>query len=107
MKTANPCLLEPINNVEVTVPDQYMGDVIGDINAKRGRIMGMEPIGKKGLQLVKAQVPLAEMQKYAIDLRSMTQGRGVYVMNFDHYEEVPAQIAEGIIAEYEKNKKEE
>lgn len=103
MADACPCLLEPINNVEVTVPDQYMGDVIGDINSKRGRIMGMDPVGK-GLQKVKAQVPLAEMQRYAIDLRSMTQGRGVYTMEFDHYEEVPAQIAEGIIAEYNKKK---
>lgn len=101
MADASPCLLEPINNVEITVPDQYMGDVIGDINSKRGRIMGMDPAGK-GNQIVKAQVPLAEMQRYAIDLRSMTQGRGVYTMEFDHYEEVPSQIAETIIEEYKK-----
>ncbi|MCQ2736128.1 MAG: elongation factor G, partial [bacterium] len=103
MADACPCLLEPINNVEVIVPDQYMGDVIGDINSKRGRIMGMDPMGK-GLQNVKAQVPLAEMQRYAIDLRSMTQGRGVYTMEFDHYEEVPSQIAEVIIEAYKKEK---
>lgn len=103
MADACPCLLEPIYNVEVIVPDQYMGDVIGDINSKRGRIMGMDPMGK-GLQNVKAQVPLAEMQRYAIDLRSMTQGRGVYTMEFDHYEEVPSQIAEVIIEAYKKEK---
>lgn len=98
---AKPILLEPIMNVEVTVPDEYMGDIIGDLNKKRGRIMGMDPIGG-GLQIVKAQAPLAELFKYSIDLRSMTQGRGEFTVEFDHYEEVPAQTAEGIIAEAKK-----
>ncbi len=95
---AKPVILEPIVNVEVTVPDSYMGDVIGDLNSKRGRISGMDPIGS-GLQCIKAQVPLAEMQRYAIDLRSITQGRGSFIMEFDHYEETPPMVAEQVIAE--------
>ncbi len=83
-----------------------MGDVIGDINSKRGKIMGMEPLAK-GHQLVRAQVPLAEIQRYAIDLRSMTQGRGEFKSEFAYYDEVPAQIAEGIIAAARKEKGEE
>jgi len=97
---ANPVLLEPIMNVEITVPEAFMGDVMGDLNKKRGRILGMEPRG--GLQVIKAQVPMAEMFKYAIDLRSMTQGRGSFTSEFSHYEEVPAQIAEQVIAESKK-----
>ncbi|NPV26420.1 MAG: elongation factor G [Firmicutes bacterium] len=93
---AKPVLLEPIMNVEVTVPDEFMGDIIGDLNGKRGRILGMEPQGK--LQVIRAQVPLAEMMRYAIDLKSITQGRGTYKMEFANYEEVPANIAEKIIA---------
>ncbi|MGE5591624.1 MAG: elongation factor G [Bacillota bacterium] len=93
---AKPVLLEPIVQVEVTVPDQYMGDVIGDLNKKRGRILGMEPSGR--YQVVKAMVPQAEMFTYALDLRSITQGRAAYTMQFDHYEEVPAQEAQKIIA---------
>lgn len=97
---ANPVLLEPIMNVEITVPEAFMGDVMGDLNKKRGRILGMEPRG--GLQVIKAQVPMAEMFEYAIDLRSMTQGRGSFTSEFSHYEEVPAQIAEQVIAESKK-----
>lgn len=97
---ANPILLEPIMNVEVRVPEVFMGDVMGDMNKKRGRIMGMEPAGQ--MQVIKAQAPMAEMFRYAIDLRSMTQGRGSFTMEFSHYEEVPAQIAEHIIAESKK-----
>jgi elongation factor G len=97
---AKPVLLEPIMNVEVTVPDEYMGDIIGDLNKKRGRILGMEPQGN--MQVVKAQVPQAEMFKYATDLRSMTQGRGSFTAEFSHYEEVPAQISEAIIEEAKK-----
>ena len=93
---AGPVLLEPIMNVEVTVPDAFMGDVIGDLNAKRGRILGLEPTGS--FQVIKGQVPLAELLKYAIDLRSLTQGRGSFTMSFDHYEEVPARTAEAIAA---------
>lgn len=103
---AKPILLEPIYNVEVTVPEAYMGDIIGDFNSRRGRILGMEPIGK-GLGVVRAQVPLAEIFRYSIDLRSMTQGRGSFDMSFSHYEEVPQRIAEGIIASAKKDKAEE
>ena len=93
---ADPVLLEPIMDVEVTVPEQFMGDIMGDLNSRRGRIQGMVP--GQGLQVIKAQVPLAEMFDYAIDLRSMTQGRGFFTMKFSHYEEVPFQEAEKIIA---------
>ncbi|AEF93113.1 translation elongation factor G [Desulfotomaculum nigrificans CO-1-SRB] len=93
---ANPVLLEPIFKVEVTVPEEYMGDVIGDLNSRRGRI---EEMGTRGnARTVTAYVPLAEMFGYATDLRSKTQGRGTYSMQHDHYEEVPKNIAEGIIA---------
>lgn len=96
---ARPVLLEPIMDVAVNIPDEYMGDIIGDLNKKRGRVMGMEPVGN-GRQVVKAHVPQAELFKYATDLRSMTQGRGSFTMIFDHYEEVPTAVAEGIIAAY-------
>jgi elongation factor G len=92
---ANPILLEPYMKVEVVVADEYMGDVIGDLNSRRGRIEGME--ARAGAQVIRAQVPLAEMFGYATDLRSRTQGRGTYTMVFDHYEEVPAHVAKPII----------
>jgi elongation factor G len=92
---AQPILLEPYMKVEVTVAEEYMGDVIGDLNSRRGRIEGME--GAHGAQIIRAQVPLAEMFGYATDLRSRTQGRGTYVMQFDHYEEVPQNVAKTII----------
>ena len=95
MANANPILLEPIYYVEVSVPDQYMGDIIGDLNKKRGRVLGMEQAGK--LQKVSAEVPLSEVFKYATDLRSMTQARGSFSMKFAKYEEVPAQIAQKVI----------
>ena len=101
---ADAVLIEPIMNVEVTVPDQYMGDVIGDLNSKRGRILGMQPKGK--MQVVGAQVPLAEMSRYSIDLRSITGGRGVFSMELSHYEEVPDHIAQKIIAEAKKKQEE-
>lgn len=93
---ANPVILEPINHVEVVVPDDYMGDIIGDMNRRRGRIMGMNKV-EDGQQVV-AEVPLSEMFKYATDLRSMTQARGSFTMHFERYEEVPANIAAKIIA---------
>ncbi|GAB4251979.1 elongation factor G [Deferrisoma sp.] len=93
----NPVLLEPIMEVTVRVPDAYMGDVIGDLNARRGRVLGVDP--ENGIQVIRAHVPLAEMLEYAPDLRSMTAGRGVFTMRFDHYEEVPPNIAEKIVAE--------
>ncbi|WP_264842713.1 elongation factor G [Caldinitratiruptor microaerophilus] len=99
--SARPILLEPILNVEVSVPESYMGDIIGDLNKKRGRILGMEP-GPDGTQIIRAQVPQAEMFKYAIDLRSITQGRGTFKAVFDHYEEVPAPIAQPIIEAAQK-----
>ena len=92
----DPVLLEPVMKVEVTVPEEYMGDIMGDINSRRGRIEGMEARGNA--QVIRAYVPLAEMFGYATSLRSMTQGRGTYVMQFDHYEEVPKSIADGIVA---------
>ncbi|BBB92994.1 MAG TPA: elongation factor G [Methylomusa anaerophila] len=103
---AKPVLLEPIYSVEVIVPESYMGDVIGDLNTKRGRIQGMEPL-ERGLGRVKAQVPLSELFRYSIDLRSITQGRGNFDMNFSHYEEVPQKIAENIIVNAKKDKVEE
>ena len=96
---ADPVLLEPYMKVEVTVPEEYMGDVIGDLNSRRGRIEGME--ARNGAQIISAFVPLSEMFGYATDLRSKTQGRGNYSMEVDHYEEVPKNIAEAIVA---KNK---
>ena len=96
---ANPVLLEPYMKVEVTIPEEYMGDVIGDLNSRRGRIEGME--ARSGAQVITAYVPLSEMFGYATDLRSKTQGRGNYSMEVDHYEEVPKNIAEAIVA---KNK---
>lgn len=93
---ANPVILEPVMKVEVTVPEEYMGDVIGDLNSRRGRLEGME--ARSGAQVIRAFVPLSEMFGYATELRSRTQGRGVYAMQVDHFEEVPKNIAEGIIA---------
>jgi elongation factor G len=103
---ADPKLLEPIMEVEVVVPDQYMGDIIGHLNGKRGRIQGMEP-GPPGMQIVRAQVPLAEIFAYATELRSMTQGRASYSMKFSHYEEVPGHISQRIIEEAQQRKAEE
>ena len=96
---ANPCLLEPIMHVEITVPDEYMGDVIGDMNKRRGKILGMEPL-QNGGQKVVAEAPQAELFDYALGLRSMTQGRGVFEMKFVRYEELPKHLAEKIIAQH-------
>ncbi|BCD67407.1 elongation factor G [Nitratiruptor sp. YY09-18] len=94
-KKANPVLLEPIMKVEVEVPEEYMGDVIGDINRRRGQVASMED--RAGNKIVTAMVPLAEMFGYSTDLRSFTQGRGTYSMEFDHYEEVPKNVADEIV----------
>ncbi len=99
---AQPVLLEPIMTVTVTTPDDYMGDIMGDLNGRRGRVLGMDNAGKN--QIIKAQVPMAEFLTYAPDLRSMTGGRGIYSMEFSHYDEVPTQIAEKIIEEVNKSK---
>jgi len=95
-KKAKAALLEPIEDVEVVVPEEYMGDVMGDLNSRRGHILGMEP--RPGVQAIRAQVPLATMFGYATDLRSVTQGRATYTMQFSHYAEVPPSIAEEIVA---------
>ena len=100
MAKADPVLLEPMMKVEITVPEEYMGDVIGDVNSRRGRMEGMEAVN--GAQIIRAFVPLAEMFGYATSLRSRTQGRGVYSMEFDHYEEVPKSIQEKIAGERAK-----
>ena len=96
MRKADPTLLEPIMKVCVIVPDEYMGDVIGDLNSRRGQIQGYEM--RSGAQQIDAFVPLAEMFGYATDLRSRTQGRGQYSMEPSHYAEVPKSIAESIMA---------
>jgi elongation factor G len=96
MEMAKPVILEPIVEVEVMVPDQYMGDIIGDLNSKRGQIMGVD--SKDGKQVIKAMVPLSEMSRYAIDLRSIARGRGSYAMKFSHYQETPPEVSQKIIA---------
>jgi elongation factor G len=101
MHGASPVLLEPIMKVAVVVPEHNMGDVLGDINTKRARVQGMDQSG--GRSVITAFVPLAEMQRYAADLRSITQGRGIFSMEFDHYEEVPAHVAQGIIEQAQKD----
>jgi len=99
---ALPVMLEPIMNVTITTPDEYMGDIMGDLNGRRGRVMGMDNEGKN--QVIKAQVPMAEFLTYAPDLRSITGGRGVFTMDFSHYEEVPSQLAEKVIEAANKEK---
>lgn len=100
MEQANPVLLEPIMHVEVTVPEEYMGDVIGDLNKRRGKILGME--SNEGLEIINAEVPQAEMLKYATDLRSLTQARGEFKMAFARYEEAPQQVAQKVIESRKK-----
>ncbi len=102
---AGPVLLEPIMNVEVTVADEYLGDVMGDMNTRRGRIMGIDSMGR--LQIVKAQVPLSEMFQYAIQLRSMTSGRGNFTMEHSHYDSVPEDISKKVIARRQSQLEEE
>ena len=96
IQNAIPVLLEPIMKVEVTMPEDYMGDVIGDLNSRRGRIEGMDDIG--GGKMVRAFVPLSEMFGYSTDLRSKTQGRGNYSMFFEKYEQVPKNVQEKVLA---------
>jgi elongation factor G len=99
---ANPTLLEPIMKVTITTAEDYMGDIMGDLNGRRGKVLGMDNAGKN--QVINAQVPMAEFLSYASDLRSMTGGRGMFTMEFSHYDEVPAQIAEKIIEEANRGK---
>ncbi len=102
VEQARPVLLEPIENLTVTVPEQNMGDVMSDLNSKRCRVLGMET--SDGISVIKAQGPLAELRTYATDLRSLTQGRGTYTMEFSHYEEVPSHLVGAIIAEAKKER---
>ncbi len=103
---ANPVLLEPVGALKVFIPDSYMGDIIGDLNKRRGRVMGMNPDADGG-QIVEAEVPMAEMNTYAIDLRSMTQGRGSFSLKFERYEETPANVQQKIIEETKRIEEEE
>ncbi len=104
-KEAKPILLEPIYEIEVTVPEEYMGDVMGDISSRRGKILGMDSDGSH--QVIKALVPLKELFRYSTNLRSMTQGRGIHRQKFNHYEEMPREVADKIIADHAKEKVEE
>ena len=97
---AKPTLLEPVVDIEVDVPSDFLGDVIGDLNSRRGKVLGVEP--KANSQTVKAQVPMAEVLKYAPDLRSMTGGRGMFTLEFSHYEEVPTHLKDKIVAEHKQ-----
>ena len=99
---ANPVLLEPVMRIQVTVPDSYTGEVIGDLNTKRARILGMTPEG--GMTVIEADVPQTEVRRYATELRSMSQGRGRFKMEFGHYEEVPQHLTQRIVEETQKEK---
>ena len=90
-------MLEPIMDVEISVPDQFMGDVIGDLNSRRGRVMGVEQVGKR--QVIGATVPLSEMFRYSIDLKSITSARGSFTMDFSSYEQLPDELAQKVIAD--------
>jgi elongation factor G len=105
MSQGSTVLLEPVMKLKVMVPDGFTGDIISDLNTKRARVMGM--IQEGGLQVIDALVPLAEVQRYAVDLRSVTQGRGTYTMEFDHYEEVPSFQAQKIIEARAEEKEKE
>ena len=98
---AHPVILEPIYTITIKVPEDYMGDVMGDISGRRGKIMGMDSEGR--FQVINAKVPLAELYKYSTTLRSMTAGRGIHSRSFSHYEEVPSDVAEKIIADSKKD----
>jgi elongation factor G len=99
---AGPVLLEPVYKIEVTVPESFMGDILGDLNTRRAQVQGMSQ--ERGSGVVTALVPLAEIQRYATDLRSMTQGRGMYKMEFSHYDIVPSHLVEKIAAEAAKRR---
>jgi elongation factor G len=102
MQSAGPVLLEPIYNVTIIIPEEFTGDIMGDLNTKRARVQGMDQRG--GRSVITAQVPLAEMQRYATDLRSLTQGRGLFSMELDHYEQVPAHLTQEIVEAHEREK---
>jgi len=100
LSQGQPVLVEPIMNLTITVPEMYTGDITSDLNTKRGRMLGINP--GNGINVIEAQAPYAELLRYATDLRSLTQGRGNFVMKFDHYEEVPAHLSQKIIADKKK-----
>jgi elongation factor G len=102
VEKAKPVLLEPIMNMEVAVPDECMGDVIGDLNSRRGKVLGMDTKGHT--QVIKSRVPMAEVLKYAPDLRALTSGRGEFHMEFSHYEELPSHLAEKVVKEAKARK---
>lgn len=104
IKEAKPCLLEPIMKMEITVPERYTGDVMGDMNKRRGRILGMDPSEDGSETILHAEAPQAELFDYAIVLRAMTQARGEFTLEFDRYDEVPSNIAEKVINEYQEDK---
>ncbi|MCS7090039.1 MAG: elongation factor G [Verrucomicrobiota bacterium] len=104
-RSANPILLEPIQNVEIRVPEEYMGAVMGDLSSRRGKIVGMESLGR--MQIIRAQVPAAEMYRYAVTLRSLTGGRGVHSEEFSHYEEMPAALAQKVIEESKRQREQQ
>jgi elongation factor G len=101
---SNPVLLEPIMHVEITVPEQYVGDIMGDLNSRRGRMLGID--SESNAQTVKAEIPMAEMLQYAPALNSMTSGAGVFSMEFSHYEEVPAHLSQKIVEQNKQQQKE-
>jgi elongation factor G len=105
MQKAKPVILEPIMDVDITVPDECVGDIAGSLNSRRGRVMGMEP--GDGVQTIKAKVPLEEMYKYVNELKSITGGRGAYTMAFSHYDAAPSNVAQAIIEKAKLTKKEE
>ena len=105
LQQGKPVLLEPIMNLHITVPDHYTGDIMSDLNSRRGRVLGMNPQGN-GFTVVEAQAPLAEVQRYVSDLRSVTQGRGIFSMEFDHYDQVPAHVADKVIETARKHREE-
>jgi elongation factor G len=103
LSQGQPVLLEPMMKLKITAPQAYTGDIMSDLNTKRGRVLGMNPSG--GINVIDAQAPYSELVRYAIDLRSMTQGRGDFVMEFDHYEEVPAHLSQKVIDDVKKTGK--
>jgi elongation factor G len=107
MKKASPIILEPVGALNVTIPDALVGDVLSTIMKRRGRVLGMTHTGKKGYQMVEAEVPMGELADYTTALRAMSQGRGSYTLSFLRYEETPANIAEKIIAEEAKKRSED
>jgi elongation factor G len=100
MRKANPVIMEPIMKVEVELPDEYLGDVMGNVSSRRGNLLGVEMVS--GSQTIKAEIPLSEMFGYSTDLRSRTQGRGTYSMHFGHYYEVPKSVSEKIVGDRSK-----